>query len=238
MSEYLSLYSKYFYIPILRDVLSLTAFVIALIKIRKDSTLSIFKIYLFWGAIGPFLNITLLNSQGNRVYYNFFDSTIDYVNYLFSLIEPFTYYFYINKIINRKSKLISVLFKSYALLNLFLLFKYINIPDTQKIFFALKLYLCGMTLILFLSYKYYKFIFKEKPYLNLVKEPSFWVVSGITFTITCLIPTLILSIRSPMGSVIFKYAYSLITLFYSFNILMLIKAFLCNQEKKNQLYSL
>jgi len=225
MKEYINIQGQYFYIPFIRDALVLISLILCIKNVKKNNPSFIFIYYLIYYL----LNISQYIFQINHPEWLAKLYKIE-LNYLTLFVESFIYSYYIRRLItsNLEKKVIfytTLLFSSFFI---FYYTKFVLIYEnlTMSIVFKTQIYEC--VFILFISSLYLKNLLTRAPNFNLLKEPSFWIVSGITFTILGVLPTIsILSSGNKIFSGTYKISYSIYILFYCLNIVMLTKGFLC-----------
>lgn len=106
----------------------------------------------------------------------------------------------------------------------------VGAPKWSSIFF---LYNIEAISLLILCIFYYVEIFRRTPILNLLQEPSFWVVTGLSFVMISTLPFSLLSdyiINSDKP--LFYNLFSLFYIFYSLLFLMIVRGHLCRQPAK------
>jgi hypothetical protein len=80
---------------------------------------------------------------------------------------------------------------------------------------------------------YYTEIFKRKPDLHLAQEPSFWVVTGLSFVLICTFPlSLCINYLYQTNKIIYSNFYSIFYIFYFLLFLMIIQGHLCKQTRR------
>ncbi len=131
----------------------------------------------------PFLLITLIleiigfefakNGQNNLALYNY------------SGILSFSFYlFYLRNIVHspKAKRIIEHLLWIYPLLTIF------NIYFIQKNAFHSMTFSLGCLLVVATCIYYFFELFRQPKYVNLLKEPSFWICSGLLFFFCCTFP--------------------------------------------------
>lgn len=80
---------------------------------------------------------------------------------------------------------------------------------------------------------YYIEIFQLKPNLHLAQEPSFWVVTGLSFVLICTFPlSLCINYLYQTNKIDYSNLYSIFYIFYSLLFLMIIRGHLCKQTRR------
>ena len=137
---------------------------------------------------------------------------------------------FIIKLIKNKSNqnLLNIIFWSILLL-LFLSLNKENLTKNNNLGYSVS----NFGLIIFCILYYYQ-LFNSLPNMNLKKEPSFWIVTGIFFTMSVHIP-----IQAAVGFLRYNISYNnyillygIIAFCYSIMHLFLIKAFICATHQR------
>jgi hypothetical protein len=80
---------------------------------------------------------------------------------------------------------------------------------------------------------YYTEIFRLKPNLQLAQEPSFWVVTGLSFVLICTFPlSLCINYLYQTNKIVYSNLYSIFYIFYFLLFLMIIRGHLCKQTRR------
>lgn len=201
----------------------LASFICAL-KIVKDRKLSFhMKGFFFYPFIAAF-NVIF------NLFYTYFDITSKLVHgiinnslilFHFIFLSLFIYTFLPNKKI---SKYIIFIFFSFIAVILFFLFTK-DISERQPTAFAIS----NLGLVIF-CFVYYFQLFELMPKINLLAEPSFWIVNGIFFCMCATIPTLALKayLLEKISQRIYSTVEAIIPFAYGMMHLFFIKAYLCS----------
>ena len=83
--------------------------------------------------------------------------------------------------------------------------------------------------LLIICISYYIKIFKDAPDLILLNEPSFWIITGLTFFMLSTLPFSLISPYLIRNTVLYRNLFSIFFIFYCILFLMIIRAFLCRQ---------
>ncbi|MEP7107110.1 MAG: hypothetical protein ABI760_03995 [Ferruginibacter sp.] len=161
-------------------------------------------------------------SIASKNVYDLFYSILLLFHFIF--LSLFIYRVLPNK---KNSKYLKLLFFLFLLVILFCLFTNdLSIPQSTAYAFT------NLGLVLFCCF-YYLQLFDEMPTVNLLKEPAFWIISGIFFCMCATIPLNSLrgylldnipyEIYLSMGGIGF-FAYGVMHLFF-------IKAYLCSTSQ-------
>jgi hypothetical protein len=131
----------------------------------------------------PFLFISLIIEGLGYYLWNAGKETYELYNY-FTVFEFSFYLFILNKIIiKRKAKtIVKITLVIYFLIALG------NIMGFQKQTFHTITYSLGCLLIVCVCVYYFFELFQQPTFINLVREPSFWICSGLLFYYCCSFP--------------------------------------------------
>jgi hypothetical protein len=147
---------------------------------------------------------------------------------LYTLVEFFFFFFFIlTQLTRRQYKLILCgggIVALALLLSLLLAYRSLNFPVWQGTMTTNMFYILGCLL-------YFLNIFKDLPYANLSKEPSFWIMTGLFFYSVIEAPTLavILNYKPLVTSNLLYITTNGIA--YLFLQLLFIKAYTCKIQK-------
>ena len=109
-----------------------------------------------------------------RAYYNYF-TTFEFVFYIWMLREII-----INKVIKSLASYIMIVYVIGAFIN-------INFFQGVKGFHTIT-YSVGCLLVVFFSIIYFLELFQKKNAINLIRQPAFWICSGLLFFYCCSFP--------------------------------------------------
>ena len=149
-------------------------------------------------------------------------------DYAFTMLEFLIFFVFFKKVLSDVlyQKIVAVICLLFMLLGGVLLIyeTYANgMPGLKSTFFLFNVQaICLLIPCIF----YYVEVFKSTHTLNLVQEPPFWIVTGLSFfLISTLTPSLFINYL-PDLAIIFTLFY----IFYSLLFLMIIKGHLCKQK--------
>ena len=226
-------FSSQFYTDLTVFVVAIIALRISIINREKHYLLRLFPYYFIAYIILILIlfihTIFFVDSSFSHEMQN-----IDgYSDYIFTLIEFMIFMHFLYNIISSTSRKKIMLFLIVLFLALYVfyfakdLLIYGNIkPDTVTIVYTFE-----STILLIPSLFYYFQLFTKPPTINLIKESSFWVVTGIFFSMICSLPYCI--IENYMRKNNYEIATQLFSIFYvlySLLFLMIIKAYLCENN--------
>jgi hypothetical protein len=154
-------------------------------------------------------------------------------DYIFTLIEFLIFMHFFYNIINGTSKkrLIVLLITLFSLAYIFYLandlihYKIIK-SDTVTVVYTLE-----SAVLLIPSVFYYFQIFTKPPTINLIRESSFWVVTGIFFSMICSLPYCIVeNYLKKFNSELYAQLFAILYILYCLLFLMIIKAYFCEND--------
>lgn len=90
----------------------------------------------------------------------------------------------------------------------------------------------NLGLVLFCSFYYFQ-LFESMPTLDLLKEPSFWILNGIFFCMCATIPVLAIKYYfvDKLSASVYSTIEVIIPFFYGIMHLFFIKAYLCSPSR-------
>lgn len=157
-----------------------------------------------------------------------------YLDYILTLIELLTFIvFFHTEIGNKKSKKIilytTFLYCLYFLVELFFDSEFpTSVSDnTQSRVYTIE------AIVLMGSCCFYFFeLFKNFPFKNIKKEPSFWIATGLLFFLACTLPYSLIEnyLRKNYYDLMLNF-YSIFYIFYILLFCMIIKSYLCQPTK-------
>jgi hypothetical protein len=157
-----------------------------------------------------------------------------YLDYLLTIMELFTFIiFFHSEIKSNKAKNILLLFSSlfcvYFLIELILDSKFpVSVSDNTQS----RVYTIEAIILLGGCSSYFIGVFRNFPFKNIKREPSFWVATGLLFFFSCTLPYSLS--ENYMRKINYKLMinfYSIFYIFYTILFFMIIKAYLCQQKK-------
>lgn len=157
-----------------------------------------------------------------------------YIDYISTLFELFVFiHFFVHVISNRWFKkfiiFIAILFTIYYLAELVYDDRFTrSISKTTQS----RVYTIQSLVLLIPCIRYFYELFKHPPILNLKQEPSFWIVTGLSFFIISTLPySLIENYLRKNHLYLMTALYSVFYIFYIILISMIIRAYTCNPKK-------
>lgn len=157
-----------------------------------------------------------------------------YIDYFSTLIELLIFvHFFMFAIESQRFKniliIITALFVFYYFVELYFDKRFSrSISETTQS----RVYTIESLILLIPCFVYFYELFKRPPTLNLKQEPSFWIVSGLSFFVTCTLPySLLENYLRENYLYLMTTLYSVFYIFYILLLLMIIKAYTCNPRK-------
>ena len=221
--------SVYFRLSDLVNIVYLVSFIYSIIILKNNNIPKYIKGF-YWYTIVT-INIALVHIS--EKYFNLIPKDFFRILNLVSLIYHYTFLsLFISQflILKKQRKYFKVLFIIFIIM--LIAFIFTDIINHSVISFAI----ANLGLIMFCIF-YYNQLFKNIPILNLLKEPSFWIITGIFFGMSITIPI------SLMGGYLYhnlskNIYYSIATIMpfgYGMMHLFFIKAFLCSVQIHKEL---
>jgi hypothetical protein len=150
-------------------------------------------------------------------------------DYLLTIIEFYIFISVIECSIQHRVHIIKALKKMFGLLaitlavNDFFLFTELKQSSLYILFTAQAI---GLIVA---SFFYYVYLFRLPPISDLKNQPTFWIITGISFFMICTLPySIAINYLQESNPFITKYLFSIFYVFYCLLFLMIIKALLCN----------
>lgn len=192
------------------------------------------KISFFLYLLSPFLLITFLMEVGG-VWLGYHGKSNVWLYNTFVIISSVFYLLLVrNVIISRKVRMFllyaAILFPVFVMINIFFL------QPAKDQFVSISLAL-GSLLIVFATIVYFYELFTTDKYINLAKDPFFWICSGLLFFYSCGFPLFALNNFLYSSSNIFIKNYS--SIISLLNILLyssFIIASLCRVKIRNSFF--
>jgi hypothetical protein len=221
--DYLSLG---YYTGVVARLFAIIGFVI--LRRQKRKELKIFELYLI-AYISYEIPVVLTSFLQNDPHFTAF--VLRFVDYLFTVFEFFVFYVYINKALEGINRfVIRLLSLAYYLTNAFVLLKVLIVSRTIPSEVMQNAFIIQATVLLFLCVLYFLKIFNSKPTLDLINEPSFWIITGLTFCMLCTFPlTLLLNNIFYNNYMLYTQLFSIFYFFYIILFIMIIRASLCKK---------
>jgi hypothetical protein len=232
-------FSSQYYSGLIVLVMAISGLSISIIRKKEHYSLRLFPFYFIAYIILTlifYINvISYINSPSNQN----ISIMVTGSDYIFTLIEFLIFMHFFYNIINSTSKkrLIALLITLFLLVyisylaNDLILYRNIK-TDTVTIVYTLE-----SAVLLIPSIFYYFQVFTNPPTINLRKESSFWVVTGIFFSMICSLPYCIIeNYLRKINSSLYVQLFAILYILYCLLFLMIIRAYLCqNQHFKYEL---
>ncbi len=213
----------YYTIPI-AGLVSIVGIIVFLSGKRRNKSTYIF-IYYFVGYV-----ILMLTYNLDALYKRAQYRTIPlFIDYLFTMFEFFIFLSFFKKVLHprfhKTLKVITYLFTTIGIL----IFSYnvylYGYPILNSVIYLFNLQAVCMLIPCTI---YYLEVFRLISIPNLLQEPSFWIVTGLSFVLISTLPlSLFCTYLHKLDFSLFLNLFSLFYLFYSLLFLMIIKGHLC-----------
>ena len=211
------------YVYVLSIFVSFLASLIIYFQRKDDSYLRLFPPFLFLTLLVECAAMfNLVKGNSNRAMYHFF-----------SLIEFIFYFYILSEIIKnvRMKRIVRIVIWVYAVLHL------TNIIFVQKVYgFPAMTYALGCLLIVAISIYYFFELFQLPHSVTLVRQPDFWICSGLLFFYCCTFPIFApMNLLKALPPVILK---NLVGIIHVLNVLLYSSftiAFLCRLRTRKSM---
>ena len=219
-----------FFSPLIATLVALLGFIISLKRKNKR-----FKYFPFYFGLYFLVNVLwhigpILSNPYNKIN----RSIADYLDHFFTFLEFFIFLNYMNE--NTQNNFIRKSYK-YLMLIFSLTFFYATIRDiiiykqmtreTRNVVYTIEAILLIVPGTFFLK-KY----FEDGSKISIMKDPDFWIITGILFTMICTLPYSFLeNYISHQYHNLLSATYSIFYVFYILLFLMIIKGMLCKPVK-------
>jgi hypothetical protein len=184
------------------------------LRVNKVSYLKWFPLFLFSTVVIECVGIYLANKgKSNTVLYNFF-----------TLFEFSYYIILISQAINtRKAKKIL-----YSVVAIYLVIALFNIFFIQKNVFHSITYSLGCLLVVACSVYYFFELFQQPKSSSLLREPAFWICTGLLFYYSCSFPLMgAINFLNVIPPLLFNNAITFLTILNILLYSLFTIAFLC-----------
>ena len=158
-----------------------------------------------------------------------------FADYFFTLIEFLIFSLFFRKNLSglKFKKILAAIKIIFILTGVLLLFRDIFLTGLPQLKSTYLLYNLQAISLLIPCIFYYIEIFRLKPTLNLLEEPSFWVVTGVSFFMITTFPfSLAVDYLHGISENLARSFFTLFYIFYTLLFLMIIKGHLCKPTTK------
>ena len=227
MNAVMDYFRNNYYIGLLAHLFAIVA--IFIVRRQKRRELKIFELYLLVYIFNelPFYIATALFQSVNRTI--LFISGLE--DYLFTVFEFFVFYVYIYKALEGTNRSVIRLLSLVYYLTSAVVFLKVLIVDRFSLEVLQNAFILQAILLLFLCVLYFLKIFNSKPTLDLINEPSFWIITGLTCCLLCTFPlTLLLNNIFQKNYLLYSHLFSIFYFFYVILFIMIIRASLCKNS--------
>jgi hypothetical protein len=153
-----------------------------------------------------------------------------YADYVFTLFEFYIFVSFFENILDSSSdqKILKFIFWAFSIIGFSIL-----IHDIIKYGYPAKLNLHFLFIVQAVSLiipciLYYIRLFNADPTLNLLNEPSFWIVTGLSFFMVCTLPySFFIDYLLKTDILLYGHLFSIFHIFYLLLFTMIIRAHLC-----------
>jgi hypothetical protein len=152
------------------------------------------------------------------------------IDLVFTLFEFFIFFTYIKRVLEEKYKksILWIIFGAFYLS--VAIFAIENLLINGQLIMLQNCYTAQAIALLILCTLYFFKLFQSPPVLNLLNEPSFWVVTGLTFCLLSTLPfSFYLNTLVKKNYVLYSQAFSIIYIFYILLFLMIARASICKK---------
>ena len=199
-------------------LMTIIGFITAIKRKERHKSLSVFLFY--FGAYFILKSIFFVPGfVSHSFFYNVWYKVELYSDFIFTFFEYFVFRFFFKSVFKSLKNQIVLTLISYIFVTLFLVL-YINdilLVKTLRIQTIQNLFSIQAVSLLIPCVLYYIEIFKKTPSFNLTNEPSFWVVTGLSFFMLCTLPySIFLNYILSLSPDLFFNLYSIFWIFYIF----------------------
>ena len=166
-----------FYLVLLPIIISFLSSIAVYIRRPNPLYLQFFPAFLFISILVQIIGPWLAMKTGNNAPLLNFYSILNFCFYLFVLKDVI-----VSRLVKQGIKIIIIAFLIWSLYNVFFIQK-VDMWNSMT-------YSTGCLLVVALSIYYFFELFKRPAFIDLKKEPSFWIISGIMFFCACSFPFL------------------------------------------------
>ena len=203
---------------------------IIIINKNKSRTINIFSYY-FGGFIVLKLFYFLHALFITQTSFHYTMVSIDYyADYLFTLFEFYIFVSFFKTILESQfhRNILNSIVYCFTIIGSAILIKdivFYGFP--QKINIHLLFIIQALSLLI-PCVLYYTNLFKGEPTLNLLNEPSFWIVTGLSFFMICTLPySFFIDYLLKTDFIVYRHLFSIFHIFYILLFIMIIRAHLC-----------
>jgi hypothetical protein len=214
------------------DGLVLLMAIIAIIVISKNKlkTINIFTYYFAAFIILKSFYFSHALFISNTSFHHTMVSIDYYADYLFTLFEFYIFVSFFKKILESSvdRKILKCIFWCFSVIGITILFHDIvsyGYPEKVNLHF---LFIVQAISLLVPCTLYYIHLFNNEPTLNLLNEPSFWIVTGLSFFMVCTLPySFFIDYLLKTDILLYGHLFSIFHIFYLLLFTMIIRAHLC-----------
>lgn len=231
MDDIIQFWSRGYFTQAISLFISIIAFLVAINKRKKNSQHNLLILFLSSYIVCQIVAIidVSINHNGNRPEIRFLFFLLDFSITIIELVV-FTVLIRIF-ILNEKMKIVlrylPIIFFTF-LIATFIIKANFNFsqPFIQQVFTIQAFFLIIPCIF------YYIDLFNREPSLELLNEPSFWIVTGLSFFMVCTLPFSIFGeyiMRSNYK--LYLELFSIFNIFYCLLFVMIIRSYLCKPQQ-------
>jgi hypothetical protein len=180
---------KNYFLDPLSALTALVGCIIFISKVPKKNELYIFAYYFIAYVFLKLIFFVTLASYGTPFYRTGIE--IDrFVDYIFTLFEFLIFFLFFKKVLynNNYKRILAIICYSFMLIGCSILFYDSYAFRKSSLISSYLLFNIQATSLLIPCAFYYLEIFKSKPTVDVLREPSFWVVTGLSFFMISTLP--------------------------------------------------
>jgi hypothetical protein len=214
------------------DGLVLLMAIVAIVVISKNKlkTINIFTYYFAAFIILKSFYFSHALFISNTSFHHTMVSIDYYADYIFTLFEFYIFVSFFKTILGSSvdQKILKWIFWCFSVIGITIL-----IHDVISYGYPEKVNLHSLFIVQAISLLvpctlYYIHLFKDEPTLNLLNEPSFWIVTGLSFFMVCTLPySFFIDYLLKTDILLYGHLFSIFHIFYLLLFTMIIRAHLC-----------
>jgi hypothetical protein len=202
--------------------LAIVGLILPLYTKSKNKSLHIFRTYFGSYILLKLMGYATVALSNNKGIYPSFEFVSTYCDFCFTILEYFVFSFFLRQYVQANTWTI---INSLFILTIFAILLRSSgnhWADTELLFTSQAI------LLIPLCISYFTNLLNTKIHLKLLNEPSFWVVTGVSFFMVCTLPySLFIGYLRKNNVDLYIDLYSIFFVFYIILFSMIIKAQLC-----------
>lgn len=227
-------WSLSYYTSPVATLMALAGFITLLIK-RKTKTPTQIFVYYFAAYVILSLIYSVTALFNTHSLHHIVLKIEQFADFCFTLFEFLIFYIFFQDTLktNIHKRILSIVGFTFFIIGISLLICLAVLFDAAQSWPVHFLYNLQAVSLLIPCAFYYTEIFQLKPNLHLEQEPSFWVVTGLSFVLICTFPlSLSINYLYQTNKIVYSNLYSIFFIFYFLLFLMIIRGHLCKQTRK------